>query len=110
MQITATKSDDVLILKIEGRLTVSSDLLLKAEIEKYSENVSKIVLDCSMMEYLDSTGLGLIVRFYKEFSSKGEKFALAALQAKPKLVFEITRAYKIFDIFDTTQAAIDALK
>ena len=110
MEITSSKSDDVLVIKISGRLTVSSELIFKAETAKYAENSKKIVLDCSDMEYLDSTGLGLIVRFYKDFTSNGGKFALAALQAKPKLVFEITRAYKIFDIFDTLPAAVASLK
>lgn len=106
MQIIATHSSNVLILKIKGRITVSDELLFKGETAKYSENEKNIVLDCSEMEYIDSTGLGLIVRFFKSFTSTGGKLALASLQPKPKLVFEITRAYKIFDIFDTTEAAI----
>ncbi len=110
MQITSTEKDGVLLFKIEGRLTLAGDAEFKSETAKFSEGYGKIVLDCSEMEYLDSTGLGLIVRFYKDFTAKGGKFALASLQPKPKLVFEITRAYKIFDIFDSVDAATASLK
>lgn len=62
------------------------------------------------MDYIDSTGLGVVVRFFKEFTAQGGKFALASLQPKPKLVFEITRAYKIFDIFDSADLAAESFK
>jgi anti-sigma B factor antagonist len=35
---------------------------------------------------------------------------LACLQKKPRMVFEITRAYKVFEIFDTVEEAIKAAK
>ncbi len=109
MQILSSEKNGVLIIAIDGRLTLASDAEFKAQTAKYFEGYSKVVFDCSKMEYLDSTGLGLIVRFYKDFTAKGGKFALAALQSKPKLVFEITRAYKIFNIFDSVDAAIASL-
>ncbi len=33
---------------------------------------------------------------------------LASLQKKPRMVFEITRAYKVFEIFDTVEEAVKA--
>lgn len=109
MEISTKEQDGVLVAKIVGRLIVSSDVKFKMEMAKQTEGSSKVVLDCSEMDYLDSTGLGLIVRFYKDFSSIGGKFALAGLQPKPKLVFEITRAYKIFDIFETVDEAVSSV-
>jgi len=110
MQITSEEKEGVFIVSIEGRLTVGNESVFKTEMAGFSERASKIVLDCSKMEYIDSTGLGLVVRFYKDFTSRGGKFALAGLLPKPKLVFEITRAYKIFDIFDTAQLAAESFK
>lgn len=108
MQISYKESDGVLFVAIEGRLTVGSEGLFKTELAAHADKANKIVLDCSKMEYIDSTGLGVVVRFFKEFTAKGGKFALASLQPKPKLVFEITRAYKIFDIYDNAQLAAES--
>lgn len=110
MQILSQETDGILIVSPEGRLTVGTAEAFKKELDGFSAKAVKIVLDCSKMEYIDSTGLGVVVRFFKDFTGRGGKFAISSLQPKPKLVFEITRAYKIFDIFDTTPAAIDSLK
>lgn len=110
MQIKLSERDDVFFVEIEGRFTVGSEGIFKTEMASLGGKASKIVFDCSKMEYIDSTGLGAVVRFFKEFTAKGGKFALAALQPKPKMVFEITRAYKIFDIFDNAGQAAESFK
>ncbi len=110
MQITVKEDGDVHFVSIDGRFTVGNEGLFKNEMASFGDKASKIVFDCSKMEYIDSTGLGMVVRFFKDFTSKGGKFALAALQPKPKMVFEITRAYKIFDIFDSAQQAAESFR
>jgi len=110
MQILSQETEGVLLVCPEGRLTVGTSDAFKKELDGFSTKAVKIVLDCSKMEYIDSTGLGIVVRFFKDFTGRGGKFAICGLLPKPKLVFEITRAYKIFDIFDTTHAAIASLK
>ncbi len=110
MHITISEVDGVHFAAVDGRFTVGNEGTFKSEMACVSGKASKIVLDCSKMEYIDSTGLGAVVRFFKEFTEKGGKFALAALQSKPRLVFEITRAYKIFDIFDTPELAAKSFK
>jgi len=110
MQITSKEVDGILVVSIKGRLTVGSDGFFRSETAGFSEKFQKIVMDCSEMEYIDSTGLGLIVRFFKEFTDAGGKFVLAALQPKPKLVFEITSASKIFEIYENVEKALEALR
>lgn len=110
MQIILSENSGVTVVSIEGRLTVGSESSFKSEVATLPKGVSKIVLDCSKMEYIDSTGLGVVVRFFKEFSANGGKLVIAALQPKPRIVFEITRAYKIFDIFDSVDLAAQSFK
>ncbi len=110
MELTSNEVNGVLVVALTGRLTVVTADAFKRELDHFCEKASKIVLDCTKMEYIDSTGLGIVVRFFKDFTGKGGKLALAGLQPKPKLVFEITRAYKIFDIFDSAGAAVESLK
>jgi len=61
------------------------------------------------MEYVDSTGLGAMVFILQKLSDEGGRLALACLQPKPRIVFNITKAYKIFEIFDSVDAAIGAI-
>jgi anti-sigma B factor antagonist len=57
-------------------------------------------------EFIDSTGLGMIVACLKSASQAGGDIRLARLQEKPKMVFDITRAYKIFQFFDSLETAV----
>lgn len=107
MQITDKEISGALVVEVAGRLTAATEGLFKSEMSSLLTKADKLVFDCSQMEYLDSTGLGLIVCFYKDFKARGGKLALANLQPKPKLVFEITRANKIFDIYDTIEKAVE---
>lgn len=67
-----------------------------------------VIMDLLGMESLDSTGLGSLVGALKLVAEKGGDIRVAALQKRPRLVFEITRSYKVFDIFDTVEEAFAA--
>ncbi|HOH47134.1 MAG TPA: STAS domain-containing protein, partial [Candidatus Cloacimonadota bacterium] len=65
-------------------------------------------LDMAECDFIDSTGLGTIVACLKSASQGGGDIRIARLQDKPRMVFDITRAHKIFDIFDDLDAAIQS--
>lgn len=106
MEITANTIDDKLIVNVDGRLTADCAALFKNKLTDYAKTNSKTILDLTKMEYIDSTGLGAIVFILQKLADQNGSLKLAALQAKPKVVFDITKAYKIFNIFDTVENAI----
>jgi anti-sigma B factor antagonist len=67
-----------------------------------------VVADLSELEVLDSTGLGHLIASLKRVSEKGGDLKLAGLQKRVRLVFEITRTYRVFEIFDTVEEALQA--
>lgn len=70
------------------------------------ESLQLIVLDLSAVDFMDSAGLGVLVELLKHMSERNGDVHLACLQKQARIVFEITRAYKIFDIFDTVETAL----
>lgn len=109
MEITDKELDGVLVGMISGRLTADCADHFKRYIGEAAAKHSKIVLDLSGMEYIDSTGLGAMVYALQKLTDEGGKLKLACLQPKPRVVFNITKAYKIFEIFDSVEAAAGAL-
>lgn len=69
-----------------------------------------VVLDLAAMDALDSTGLGTLIGALKLVGETGGDIKVAALQKRPRLVFEITRSYKVFDIFDTVDQALQSAR
>ena len=67
-----------------------------------------VVVDLTGVDFLDSSGLGSLIALLKRVSERGGDMKIAGLQKKVRMVFEITRAFKVFDIFDNTEEAIKA--
>lgn len=110
MEITDSIIDGILVSAVAGRLTADCAEHFKRYISEAALKNTKIVLDLSKMEYIDSTGLGAIVFSLQKLTDEGGKLKLACLQSKPRIVFNITKAYKIFEIFDSVEAAVEAMK
>lgn len=68
----------------------------------------QVVVDLSGVEQMDSTGLGSLIGAMKKVVEQGGDLRLAALQKRVRLVFEITRTHRVFEIFDTVEEALRA--
>ncbi len=110
MKLEFKQTEKYLLVKIIGRLDISNTTHFKAEISKYLKDVRLVIFDFSELEFLDSTGLGSIISVLKIISKNNGNIFIADLQEKPRILFEITRAKRIFDIYPTVQKAIDAAK
>lgn len=108
MDITSEKVGQILKMSIKGRLVVSSAEEFKNALSDAIEANQNIVLDLQEMSYIDSSGLGALVFAQQKLSDKGGELKLATLQAKPRIVFDITKVYRIFEIFDDVEAAIES--
>lgn len=72
------------------------------------ETVRQLILDAGEMDFVDSAGLGVLIALLKRATERGGDIRIARLQNKARIVFEITRAFKIFEIFDTVEEALRA--
>jgi anti-sigma B factor antagonist len=60
------------------------------------------------VDLMDSAGLGALMAVLKRVSEEGSDMCIARLQKKPRMVFELTRAYKVFEIYDDVEEALSA--
>jgi anti-sigma B factor antagonist len=72
------------------------------------ETVKNVILDLTLVDFMDSSGLGTIIALLKRVSERGGDLKIVGLSKKVRMVFEITRAYKVFDIVDTVDEAVRA--
>jgi anti-sigma B factor antagonist len=67
------------------------------------------VLDLSGVEFIDSTGLGVMTAFLRRLKGLGGNLVLAELQKDVKPIFEITGLKRLFTIADTVEEALRKL-
>lgn len=110
MKVELSKQGKIGVLKTIGRLDASNEKEFKDKFQSYLEETVYFIMDFSELDFIDSTGLGAIISSLKKVAELDGDIYIANLQDKPRMLFEITRAYKIFEVFDDVETAIQALK
>jgi anti-anti-sigma factor len=100
-------TDDVAVITLSGELDVAGSAMLEQELERISADVSPsaLVLDLSDLDFMDSTGLRLVVTADQRSREEGRPFALVRGKEDVQRVFEITRMTDRLRFLDTADEA-----
>lgn len=111
MQLDQRSTDNALIVTpLEERLDarVATDFKERMA-ELIASGNTKIVLDLSKVEFIDSSGLGAIVSSLKRMGGRGD-LVVCGLQETTMTMFRLTRMDRVFQVFDSEQQAVSALR
>jgi anti-anti-sigma factor len=107
MTINEIKIGGVCILGIEGRLDTTNYNVLENKLMSLLDGgETKIVMDCSKMEYISSSGLRVFLLGLKKSKLMNGSFILCELQETIMEIFEIAGFTSIFEIFKTKDEAM----
>ena len=108
MQIEERVVNDVTILDLKGKITLGEgDEALKDKINSLiHQNRKKILLNLEDVPYIDSAGLGEIVRTYTTVSRQGGQLKLVNLTKRITDLLSITKLLTVFETFDSEPEAL----
>jgi anti-sigma B factor antagonist len=108
MQIDQRAIGDVVVLDVKGRITMGEgDELLKDKVNSLvNQGHKKIVLNLAEVPYIDSAGLGEIVRTYTTVSRQGGSLKLLSLTKRITDLLSITKLLTVFETFDSENEAV----
>jgi len=110
MSFQVTKSDEVLVIEVEGQLIVGNRQELKQKVLEELENGErKFVVDFAETGYIDSSGLGVLVSLSKKIREQGGELRLASLNEDLRTLFELTKLDTLFRIADSREEALEGL-
>ena len=102
---------DVLILAADGGINSDNSSEFVADLEKVVKaGVTKLIVDCSKIRYISSSGLGTLIRLNKRMCLRGGDVRLAALDSALVRVLEMTRLNRIFFVYTTVDEARAAFR
>lgn len=112
MICTHRVEDNICIVSFEGNIALDGVNEAKAYLKPYldSDEVKGLVINFEKVNFIDSSGIGLIVSIFKTMQQKDGKFALSNLSKKNEEIFSITRLNKILEIHPLEEDAVSALK
>jgi anti-sigma B factor antagonist len=110
MQIDERMVGDIKVLDLKGRVTLGEgDELLKDKINSLlQQGFKKIILNLAEVPYIDSAGLGEIVRTYTTVSRQGGSLKLLNLTKRIADLLSITKLLTVFETFDAEAEAVQS--
>jgi len=108
MQISERAVGDVVVLDVKGRITLGDgDEVLKDKVNSVvGKGQKKILLNLADVPYVDSAGLGEIVRTYTTVSRQGGSLKLLNLTKRISDLLAITKLLTVFETFDSEPEAV----
>jgi anti-sigma B factor antagonist len=108
MHIDQRAAGDVVILDLKGKITLGEgDELLRDKVNSLlHQQHRKIILNLAGVPYIDSAGLGEIVRTYTTVSRQGGSLKLLNLTKRITDLLSITKLLTVFETFESESDAV----
>ncbi len=108
MKLSRREKDGVIIIDLKGKILIGDGIdTLRNEINSLVENKElKVLLNFAEVPYLDSTGLGEVVRSYTSVKKKGGTIKIINLTQKVEDLLSVTKLITVFETFEDEDKAI----
>ena len=102
---------DILIVYMKGELDHHSAEEVRNIIDDRldRESITKLIMDFSEVAFMDSSGIGVVIGRYKKLYSKKGSICITNVRDTVKRVFELSGMFKIINIYDNVENAIESL-
>jgi anti-anti-sigma factor len=98
---------DAAVIHVQGEITGFAEEELMNAYNEASENQARtIVLDFSELEYMNSTGIGLLVTLLIRTQRRQQRLLACGLSEHYKQIFDLTRLNEAIGLYDTEAAAL----
>ncbi len=108
MDYNVKEMNGVRVIELSGRLVSSCAEEFKERLSVYLSSCIDLVLDFSQVSDIDSSGLGALVFVLHRSRSAGGNIKIACIQPRPRIVFDVTKVYRVFEIYDSVKGAVNS--
>ncbi|RSK27527.1 anti-sigma factor antagonist [Bacillus sp. HMF5848] len=99
MRISSEIQDNSVYIMLDGKMYVQESNAVRDEVYNYVEQgYVMFVFDMKKLEYIDSSGLGVLVGLHKKITNENGKIILKGINGMVKDVIELTRLNLVFEI------------
>lgn len=103
------RGDGYELLAVTGEIDIAtSPRLIAALNEAGTDSSDSVVVDLAGVEFMDSTGLALLVRAHRRLRGRGRGFAVVCPDGPVRRIFELTDMVETLHVRPTREAALSA--
>ncbi len=107
MIIESHNKDDIKVIKIIGQVDMSNYKEFQDSLDRSIEGTKKVVLDLEELTYLNSMGLGTIVKVYSSLKKQRIELRLCSLRKEINKLFSITKLDSLIKIYKDLEEAMN---
>jgi anti-sigma B factor antagonist len=112
MKLTDREHDGIVILEPKGKIMGGPDAsLLHDKLYEYIDRGQKnIVIDLARVDWMNSTGLGILISGYTTLRNHDGQLKLANVTDKIQSLLTITKLVSVFEAHDSVDEAVNSFK
>jgi anti-sigma B factor antagonist len=98
LTLVVEHSEDATVVRLSGKLVAGATDILVSEVRRLIPDHKRIVLDLTDLAYMDSMGLGSIIRLYVSAKSAGATLELINLSKRIRELLGVTNVLSVFEV------------
>jgi anti-sigma B factor antagonist len=107
MKVSAETMAGAVIISPEGDVDLGRSPTLRASLRQaQSGKPSRLIVDLSQVDYMDSSGVATLVEALQNARKGGSKMVLCGMKDRVRSIFEIARLDTVFTIAESREAAM----
>jgi anti-anti-sigma factor len=101
----------VILFKPQGSIDLQGGMVLGEQMAEVVPQTHQLwVIDLAAVDFMDSSGLVPLVKGLKAARQSGCRLVLCNVQARVKLILELTQLDSVFEIFDSYEEILTLVK
>ena len=96
--VSVTAAEEATIVEVRGDLDGYTAPKLRAVLVELADGPRKVILDVGSSDFIDSTGLGVLVGGLKRFRQQGGDMVVRSPSPMTTRLFEVTGVIKLFEV------------
>ena len=102
---------DAFVVELEGRLDAAASLEFREQLTNAIDDGRVcLVVELSGVDFIDSTGLSVLITALKTANAAGGDVALARPSHAVRSIIELTRLNQVFGVYEDVASALERLK
>lgn len=110
MKIQFDSIDNILVVKFFGEIDHHYTEQTREEIDRkfFNTKATNIIFDFTKVDFMDSSGIGMIIGRYKLAKERGGKASAFGFKDNVKRIFEMAGLTKLINIFENENQALNS--
>jgi anti-sigma B factor antagonist len=110
MELALYEDGSVTVVTLSGDLVIGdAEALFKKTVSRLlEEGKVRLVVDCMGLRYVDSSGLGALVRALTTSQQEGGGTRLLGVRSSLRKLLELTKLDSVFEMFDSREQALSS--